>query len=69
MGLDLKWNMKKEQEFFGKKEVACRKYKSEVSENPREKRNAKKSSNQANILQICVIKQRDVLEIVDPICT
>lgn len=69
MGLDLKWNMKKEQEFFGKKEVVCRKWKSEASENPREKRNGKKSSSQANIVQICVIKHPDMLEIVDPICS
>lgn len=43
MGLDLKWNMKKEEEFFRKKEVVCRKWKSEASENPREKRNGKKN--------------------------
>lgn len=35
--------MKKEQEFFGKKEMVCRKWKSEASENPREKRNGKKN--------------------------
>lgn len=67
MGLDLKWNMKKEQEFFGKKEVVCRKWKSEASENPREKRNGKKKQAKRKI--ICVIKQPDVLEIVDTICS
>lgn len=62
--------MKKEQEFFGKKEVVCRKQKSEASENLREKRNGKKkSSSQENTVQIYIIKQPDVLEIVDPICS